>query len=762
MNLEEPSPKVSLIKMIEKILGNEQLERDQHRQYIYYLLDIAPKQHLDGLSLDELIWDIAQPIPKPEITTLVSSRANKISEYPTIWYIHSIYQLQELPQDLHQRALHWNIITLKAAIYLIALPDLKSQKEISKEDKKQYKEHISTIKRLFHKFRQANKILAASKSYKKGDAYHNLWTKHLPSPEITLENFVLHLEKQTQLEQLDEFEKALLNDLRIIFNYVLKQRIRIGTVEGDKKLEFLYLDEEKILKETRELPATGKSYGEKREQLLDNQESRQIQVDLENVSPLASNSDTAAAYLGPIVSKHIQRREHAFTCSSLFPNEYSLSALLTRLYQDYLNNPSNNAPLIVLLSFVTGNSASEWLSIQNNRVKRLNKNQKLTKKNDQFFLHTCFSIFYDPHSPYPAAFQNQTTELYIPIPNTFILALKNNNSVDEKQVNKYLNKLRKKVYVPHLSLIKVSSLLHHTVLNRTGNKQLADILTGENVNHSSSLAYCHYPLAYLKETYVSTLHTLCQQLADHYRKLDFSDHQGENFGSIKAPTPQIVKEIFAILQYNIFSQNSQDWFAIFNHYNLWMWHFLLLFTAARPVRHFPGFLKHCNLEQQILIISDKETGGRRGHGRLIPFGTFIKDEIVKFIRFLEFLKQELSFEDPKFAQYIQDILDSKIPLLNCQINKKLYALRPSLVKQLQPALGLQHDNWHRHTSRAFLTQKLAEPAILALFAHEPMQQEAAHLYSSFKFSDYKQTALQLESMKDYFQITGIELDDLIA
>ena len=41
-----------------------------------------------------------------------------------------------------------------------------------------------------------------------------------------------------------------------------------------------------------------------------------------------------------------------------------------------------------------------------------------------------------------------------------------------------------------------------------------------------------------------------------------------------------------------------------------------------------------------------------------------------------------------------------------------------------------------------------------------MQQEAAHPYSSLSISQYSSIAHVLEQMKDYFNITGIELDVL--
>ena len=103
---------------------------------------------------------------------------------------------------------------------------------------------------------------------------------------------------------------------------------------------------------------------------------------------------------------------------------------------------------------------------------------------------------------------------------------------------------------------------------------------------------------------------------------------------------------------------------------------------------------------------------------------------------------------------------SKLPLLGIIQNNDWIPLSPSSVKKFHPELGLDHANWHRHTARAFLTHKVSEPEILALFGHELMQQEAAHPFSSLSLSQFSKIADVLEQMKTYFKITGVEVDVL--
>lgn len=128
-----------------------------------------------------------------------------------------------------------------------------------------------------------------------------------------------------------------------------------------------------------------------------------------------------------------------------------------------------------MLAFLIGNSVNEWLYIQSKRAKNLNNRQKLIHKNDQFFLSSKFNVFENRDFEYSYSLLNQTIYLDIPIPDLFIEDLRKMDSVSIDDIQQYLRKLRQKLLIPKLSVIKVSSLLHHTVLEKSGNKQLADL-----------------------------------------------------------------------------------------------------------------------------------------------------------------------------------------------------------------------------------------------------------------------------------------------
>ena len=741
-------PIISLQKTIEKLFGDEQYKRAQHINFVIKLLSSKQTDNfLDGLNLDYFNADIKfqSDLAKPSVISF--SKKVKISDLPITSYINSIAQLSE--SQTH--AQHWNILVLKAAIYLIALPELKP--ELFKQA---HTEHFNTVKRLFQRFRTANKILDIEKKYHNTEEYQRLWDTYLQDPTQSLEQFIQHL-ITLDTQNLPDFDRNLLNDIRITFNYVLKNKAKIARASIDTQLQHRFLDEEELIEESIEIKKGAKSKALNIETLIDEPVDRQIVVDPANVTPLAADSESSQNYVLPLVAKHIQRKEHLFTSSSLFPNPSSTNHLLKQLHLDYSKH-QNKSALILMLSFLTGNSVNDWLKIQSKRTKNLNPRQKLILKNDQFFLSSKFNVFENRGFEYSDCLINQTIHLDIPIPNILITDLRNMESINFDDIQLYLRKTRQKLNIPKLSVVKVRSLLHHTILTKTGNKQLADLMTGIDANQSSSVSYCHQNIPRLHAQYLNTLKSLCADVANTYESIvTLTPSKNLHFGSRKAPKSQVITEIFSVLKFNIFSQAENDLMSVFNHYNIWIWHILLLFTAARPVTEFPGFLKNFNLSRKILMVSDKEVGGRNGFGRLIPLCPFLVEEIKKYLNFLEYFSTQIIMNQPALSDTIQQIKTSELPLLGIIQNNEWVPLSPSVVKNFHPELGLDHANWHRHTARAFLTHRISEPEVLALFGHELMQQEAAHPFSSLSLSQFSKIADVLEQMKDQFKISGIEV-----
>ena len=325
-------PRVSLKQTLEKLFGNEQFNRAEHIQYIADLLTLHPTdQYLKELNLDLLDFDLQTNSVVARPAALVSSRKHTVSATPVTWYVNSIAQLAESEEN----ALIWNILVLKAAIYLIALPDIKP--ELFKED---HTEHFNTVKRLFQRFRTANRILSSEKEYQNTPEYRLLWEKYLKDPSLSLVEFIRYLNKvideERDKESSNDFMQNLLNVIRITFNYVLENKAKIAKASIETTLQHEFLDEDQLIVESSEIKKGQKSKALNIEQQLDDQDTRQILVDPTIVTPLAAYSESGQSYVLPLVAKHIQRKEHLLPYSSLFPNTTSISALITELYKNYI------------------------------------------------------------------------------------------------------------------------------------------------------------------------------------------------------------------------------------------------------------------------------------------------------------------------------------------------------------------------------------------------------------------------------------------
>ena len=344
---------ISLSKVLDKLFANENFDRQTHIQYISDLLLLHPTANcLNGLQLDHIDFDfkLQQVMIKP--ATIPSSRKIKVDDLSTTLYINSVAQLDEL--DV--KAIIWNTLIIKAAVYLIALPEIRPELFA-----KSFTEHFNTVKRIFNRFRTANKILNHARNHQNAEEYRLLWDQYLPSPKLTLGEFVDYLDNLIKQEQLNQFTKNLLNDIRITFHYVLESKAKIARESKDHNLPVQYLDEEHLIQEIFDAPDGGpKAKPSTIEKQVDEPNLRQIDVDPSHYTPIAAYSESSQNYVLPLVAKHIQRSEHLFTSSGLYPNPSSIRALLNALYQDYCKQePDSKVSLILMLAFLTGNKVQE-------------------------------------------------------------------------------------------------------------------------------------------------------------------------------------------------------------------------------------------------------------------------------------------------------------------------------------------------------------------------------------------------------------------
>ena len=718
--------------IIERMLDHEFFDQDYQNAIAQHLKPTVLIPELKPLLKTTVSFDADSKFELPTKLPLPPS----VSKHPICAYLYSVDQ-HEYP--IIQR---WAVHNLHAACILKAIPNPTE------------KDHQTTIIRVFNRFRLANEAYAASQQGKQLNRYQQeyLWLwEQLPSHEITLADFVKSLRELENDSKLNRFQYLLLLDIRRFYDYVLALKPKKHYSAPPKHIdEPIYLDEHNaILHCPYDMPQKQHPalfY----EELQDEQPNQQYSINTAQVSPLTSQSSFLQHRVSKLTQQHIIRQQHNFSCSKHYPDFNSLSLLVQHCHQLYLNHQKKNkAYLFILLSFLSGVPIEQWLYLQSKQRYALNKRQKVIFENDQYFLRSKFTLFEDSAFEYKDQLLNQVTHFDLPLVKELVEGLRQQPILKQEQVAHALKKCREELFIPSLSTKKISVLLHHCIYHYTPNEQLADILTGIDANRSVSISYCSYPIYRLQQSYQGTVHQLSKDLA---KEIYVIDDEQQRFGSCKAPKPAIVTAIFAYLQHQIIQAEHQGkMLDMFNHYNVWLWHILLLFSAARPVSDFPGFLKNFDLKQQWLWLSDKEIHSRTNDGRLIPLCDFVVKQIRLFITYLNEFQQLY----PEHQPYIQEILSSKKPLLSVYQHGQWQALSPHLVNSFTRIMQLDHANWLRHTARAYLTEKADENFILALFGHEQNQQEMRQKFSSLSLQQYKELANCLNNMQHAYQIDGM-------
>ncbi|WP_252509878.1 hypothetical protein [Acinetobacter lwoffii] len=606
--------------IIERMLDHEFFDQDYQNAIAQHLKPTVLIPELKPLLKTTVSFDADSKFELPTKLPLPPS----VSKHPICAYLYSVDQ-HEYP--IIQR---WAVHNLHAACILKAIPNPTE------------KDHQTTIIRVFNRFRLANEAYAASQQGKQLNRYQQeyLWLwEQLPSHEITLADFVKSLRELENDSKLNRFQYLLLLDIRRFYDYVLALKPKKHYSAPPKHIdEPIYLDEHNaILHCPYDMPQKQHPalfY----EELQDEQPNQQYSINTAQVSPLTSQSSLLQHRVSKLTQQHIIRQQHNFSCSKHYPDFNSLSLLVQHCHQLYLNHQKKNkAYLFILLSFLSGVPIEQWLYLQSKQRYALNKRQKVIFENDQYFLRSKFTLFEDSAFEYKDQLLNQVTHFDLPLVKELVEGLRQQPILKQEQVAHALKKCREELFIPSLSTKKISVLLHHCIYHYTQNEQLADILTGIDANRSVSISYCSYPIYRLQQSYQGTVHQLSKDLA---KEIYVIDDEQQRFGSCKAPKPAIVTAIFAYLQHQIIQAEHQGkMLDMFNHYNVWLWHILLLFSAARPVSDFPGFLKNFDLKQQWLWLSDKEIHSRTNDGRLIPLCDFVVKQIRLFITYLNEFQQ---------------------------------------------------------------------------------------------------------------------------
>src|SRR5690606_9421573 len=121
-----------------------------------------------------------------------------------------------------------------------------------------------------------------------------------------------------------------------------------------------------------------------------------FQIDTAEVSPLCKSSRPVQQQSVRLMQQHIVRLQHRFSSSNHYPDLDSIRLLIMHCWQKYSTAQSKDkAYLIILLSFLTGNSTEEWLKLQHGKISRLNQRQHLIQIDGHYVLRSKFTLF-DP------------------------------------------------------------------------------------------------------------------------------------------------------------------------------------------------------------------------------------------------------------------------------------------------------------------------------------------------------------------------------
>ena len=696
---------------------------------------------LNGLNLGPPYSESSHPTSLDRLDTHLAIPRPHLTKQPISSYL---YYLKEVASD--HIAYSWGINTVFALVILNNINPSVSA------------DHQNTILTLVNRFRLATQALIKAEHHKKLSQYDKLYLwlwEQLPAESTSLVAFIQRLTELEKSGSLTTFQFNLIRDIRRAYSYVLHSSPKkLGHQNStQKRFEHYALEDSDMLLVVQELPSSTPIRSRQYEELSDHQEVQHVQIDTEAVSPLCKQSKFVQQQSVKLMQQHIVRLQHRFRTSSHYPDLESIRLLLAHCWNQYSTAQyKNKAYLIILLSVLTGNSTDEWLKVQSPKNSRLNQRQRLISLDDRYFLRSKFTLFDPVHFPHKDALHNQITHFDLPLANNFVQGLKAGPVLEQSHIRSALQQCREELYIPSLTSKKLSTLLHASIYHMTGNMQLADILTGIDANRSCSISYCSYPVYRLQSQYLETVQNLTAEMSKPFHL----DQKSHNFGSLKAPMPSTVTSIFAYLYAQVIqSKHRFDVIATYNHYNIWLWHILLLFTAARPVKDFPGLLIDFDLNQGWLWVADKEIHGRRDDGRILPLCVFLQNELKCYLKYLRKNAASIDAHIENSSQHIHEIFESKKPLLGVFLDNQWQSLSPALVAQFTENMQLDHANWLRHTTRAFLTDKTEESLILALFGHEKNQQEMGNQYSSLPLNTYRTLANTLDDMKDFFQLDGM-------
>lgn len=410
------------------------------------------------------------------------------------------------------------------------------------------------------------------------------------------------------------------------------------------------------------------------------------------------------------------------------------SKLWQYFHQADIDRDKKRAVAYLLLSLHTGYSIQQLSVDINNNEKKIVDVSNRTQQFD-FFIKLDITPLRIRQIGIENVLANRLSSIKLPLPDELASFLAYKGEPMAQWIESVIGDLRHELDLPYLSLARIEKSLYTLLIQKITTTQIASIITGRNARKRADLSYTSLSQIQLFEVYQQAIELLNQRSGLDLSYFSTKPDADFRIGSQNTPEYSLVQRFFEHLHKQLITQTH--YIAKFNAYSLWLWHVSLILSSVRAVEGAPGFLKQFNLSRKIAWIQDKEERATTNAQRLVPICDFLVQAIQDYLGFLSVFSAKFGRLNPTLAQQIEQILQSKRPLINWLDPKgNMESMRPAIIqRQLAEHFKFKAD-WTRHVGQRFLLEQQVDEAIIsALFAHEMFGQETWQKHSSMSVGD---------------------------
>lgn len=452
-------------------------------------------------------------------------------------------------------------------------------------------------------------------------------------------------------------------------------------------------------------------------------------------------------------SYHAAKRAHHFPGDISAIEIFTSNTLCTELYKDAENN--NAIASAILLALLTGKDIEFWInevgSNQKNKSESVLVNNRLRKA----FYKRSYTLPEYELKQFQGFYKKTSTENNgLPIPYEIVLTIyQSEEKPTVSSAEGYLKEFRNKLKIPRLHKVGIKSLLKTTLKRQVANRFVADILCGTNPKHSPALNYTVYRRRDLMRYYQSAVSLMTGKKAEQLSYIIPAHDDAVMVGSHTLVEARLVSSYLRNLQERI--ESEPDRLVRIRLYTVWIWHVLLILTAARVVSDLPGLYEQIDLEQGLWWVSDKEERTNITYGRFVPLCKFLTTAISSYIDELMSALRQSSRISHEACQYMQRYERGELPIFAFyDYDNKWKPVTYKIIKDFNTDLFDQPKNWTRHYARWHLQESGCDAHLIdAIFGHETAFAEMLNPYSSFCFEEYNTVRTMFDQLAIDLKLT---------